>query len=133
MIATLPTITTHNGIFTITSVKTGEHRTFRVRTQKPEASFAPGSRVIGLLVGPDNTRDYKGFGFVGDNGQIHLWRKNQTPTFQAYAKMLEGMENHIDAGNIHVDAATKCRKCNRPLTTPQSVSSGIGPICESKE
>jgi hypothetical protein len=132
MIETIKTIATHNGTFTVTSIKTGEHRTFRVKTQKPDANFAPGSRVISLLVGPNNEGDYKGFGFVGDNGQIYLWGKYKTPTFQAYKRMLENMAGHIEAGNIDVLSATKCRVCNHKLTDPVSIETGIGPICAGR-
>ena len=131
MIATLPTIETHNGTFTVTSTKSGDHRTFRVRTQKADANFAPGSRIISLLTGPDNYSDYQGFGFVVD-GVIHLWRKNNTPLFRAYAAMLENMMANIDAGKINVQMATKCRVCNRKLTDPVSIETGIGPICAGK-
>jgi hypothetical protein len=132
MIETIKTIATHNGTFTITSVKSGDHRTFRVKTQKPDANFAPGSRIISLLTGPCNESDYRGFGFVNDNGQIYLWRNKQTPTFKAYANMLENMAQHIEAGNIDVQAATKCRVCNRKLTDPVSIETGIGPVCAGR-
>jgi hypothetical protein len=128
----MATIFTHNGTFTVTSNKTGSHRTFQVRTQKPDAKFAPGSRIISMLTGPDNHADYTGFGFVNDNGKIYLWAKKQTPTFRAYATMLENMAGHVQAGNIVVQAATKCRKCNRKLTDPISIETGIGPICAGK-
>ena len=130
---TIKTIATHNGTFTITSVKSGDHRTFRVKTQKADANFAPGSRVISLLVGPNNEADYKGFGFVGDNGQIYLWGKNQTPTFIAFKRMLENMAGHIEAGNIEVISATRCRVCNRKLTDPISADLGIGPVCRGDQ
>jgi hypothetical protein len=132
MIETIKTIATHNGTFTITSVKSGDHRTFRVKTQKPQANFAPGARVISLLTGPCNESDYQGFGFVHSDGSISLWRNKQTPTFQAYRKMLENMAQHIEAGNIDVQAATKCRVCNRKLTDPVSIETGIGPVCAGR-
>ena len=34
---------THNGTITVSNPATGQHRTFRVRTQKPDARFAPGT------------------------------------------------------------------------------------------
>ena len=51
-----------NGEITLTNRETGEHRTFRIRTNKEDARFAPGERVIALLTGPDNTTSYTGFG-----------------------------------------------------------------------
>lgn len=127
----MTTIFTHNGIFTVKSTKTGEHRTFRVRTQKDDARFAPGKRVLGLLTGSDNENDYQGFAFVDDFG-IHVWTKKRTPAFLAFAKMLEALTAHEAAGQVEVHAETVCRRCNRVLTDPISVTEGIGPICSGR-
>lgn len=124
-------VLTHNGIFTITSTKTGDHRTFKIRTQPLDSNFAPGKRVLYLLTGPNNTQDYKGFAFVDDNG-IHLWKKSQTPQYQAFVRMLLNLTQFEAEGKCTVQAATTCRVCNRTLTTPESIESGIGPICEGR-
>ncbi len=50
-------IFTHNGKFTIKSLRTGEHRTFQVRTQPDDAGFAPGKRILYLLIGSDNVNE----------------------------------------------------------------------------
>lgn len=123
---------THNGKFTVKSTRTGEHRTFRVRTQPQDSSFAPGKRVLALLTGPDNENSYTGFAFVDDFG-IHLWGKKKTEQYQALANMLERLQAHEDAGRVEVYAETTCRKCNRALTTPESILSGIGPVCGGRD
>lgn len=122
-----PNILTHNGVFTVKNPLTGEHRTYKIRTQKPDANFAPGKRVVSMLTGSDNTHDYTGFGFVLDTG-IQVWKKQAH--MAAHAKMLENLAEHARTGKVEVFAATRCRVCNRTLTTPESVASGIGPICE---
>lgn len=119
---------THNGKFTVKSTRTGEHRTFRIRTMDKKSSFAPGKRVLDLLSGPDNENDYVGFAFVDDFG-IHLWSKKRTEQYAALATMLEHLQKHEDAGRVEVYAETTCRCCNRTLTTPESVRTGIGPKC----
>ena len=58
---------THNGKVTLLSRRTGVHHTFQVKTQGKDASFMPGKRIVGLLVGPDNMGGYSSFGFVGDS------------------------------------------------------------------
>lgn len=124
-------VLTHNGVFTVRSTRTGEHRTFRVRTQPDDSSFAPGKRVLSLLVGPDNGNDYKGFAFVDENG-VYVWGSKRTDQYLKLAKMLEKLAEHSAAGRVEVFASTRCRVCNRTLTTPQSVESGIGPVCEGR-
>jgi hypothetical protein len=131
----------HNGLYTIQNRKTGEHRTFRVKTQKPDAPFAPGQRVIGLLTGSDNSErsgDYTGFGFVSDAG-VAVWAKKRgdgtTKTaWEWYAEMVWTLG--VDGGaspfaeQYTLEMSGQCVRCNRTLTTPESIRNGIGPICE---
>jgi hypothetical protein len=115
-------VITHNGVFTFRNPKTGGHRTFQVKCQPKDSNFAPGQRVVSLLVGPD--REFQQFGFVTD--RVHLWKKyRDSPNFTFYAKML------VEPKDMEVLAEVSCRVCNRPLTTPESILSGIGPICAS--
>ena len=123
---------THNGTFTVKSTKTGEHRTFRVRTQPLDSNYCPGKRVLSLLTGSDNENSYTGFAFVDDFG-IHVWGKKKTEQYLALATMLEHLQKHEDAGRVTVLAETTCRKCNRKLTTPESILSGIGPTCGGRD
>lgn len=138
----------HNGIFTITNPE-GEHRTFRIRTQKPDARFAPGERVVALLIGPDNGRDYQGFGFAKDDGII-VWKskrgQGKQSAFDWYAYLLrkgcealigqDGVEASADfdvGGRSYcIQAARHCLRCNRRLTHPASVLMGYGPECAGK-
>lgn len=123
-----PSILTHNGIWTVKSLKTGEHRTFLIKTQPKDSTFAPGKRVVALLSGSDNTTDYTSFGFVVD-GKINVWNKRRGSIYDSYARMLEQLAAHVANGNVEVLAATTCRVCNHKLTTPESIEAGIGPIC----
>src|SRR4051812_652590 len=77
----------HNGTYTIENATKGGHRTFRIRTQKADAKFAPGERVLSLLTGPDNTSDFSGFAFVKAD-RVVLWAKKKTPHNEIYANML---------------------------------------------
>jgi hypothetical protein len=126
-------VATHNCVVTVTNPETGNHRTLRIRTMKQDSKFAPGERVAELLVGPDNTSDYKGFGFVLPSGQIQLWKKNaDSPAFRWYAKFLSDMDSFVEQG-FQVQYQGSCRRCSRPLTDPESISSGIGPTCAGLE
>jgi hypothetical protein len=128
----------HNGFYTLNSRRTGEHRTFRIHTQPKDAEFAPSQRILGLLTGPDNESDYSGFAFVDDQG-IHVWRSKRggDALFEQYAEMLWSLT--LDAGhsqwaeNYQIMLDGRCVRCNRRLTTPESIRSGVGPICEGRE
>ena len=120
---------THNGTITIKSRKTGEHRTLRIKTVK----YRDGSehRVVSYLYGQDNENDYKGFGEIDRLGNVRLWRKSQgSELFRWYARFLTFPSKFANSVDVNFDG--RCRVCNRMLTTPESVASGIGPICAGK-
>ena len=129
-----------NGKYTLQNRETGEHRTFRVKTQAADASFAPGQRIVALLTGANNEADYTGFGFVTQDG-ITVWTKKRgdgiTKTaWEWYAEMLwtlgvdGGHSPFADKYSLMMEGA--CCVCNRALTTPESIKSGLGPICADK-
>jgi hypothetical protein len=121
---------THNGTITLENNATGGHRTFKVSTVTNEESGLHGKRIISLLHGPDNTADYHGFGFVNPDGSICVWRKyNSNSTYGKYARILTDLENYP---TITVHFEGRCIRCNRKLTRPDSITSGIGPECAKK-
>jgi hypothetical protein len=124
-------IATHNGYVSATSVRTGEHRTFKIWTQKDEAKFAPGERIVGLLSGPDNESDYRAFGFVVD-GEVRLFRKHLGQPFYQWAALFLAHPERME-GKVEITFEERCRKCNRHLTDPLSVTLGIGPVCRGDE
>jgi len=125
-----------NGTFTLTNGN-GGHRTLQIRTQKEDAKFAPGKRIIALLTGPDNTSDYKPFGFVNENG-ISVWSKKRgkEQKFESLARMLwvmahEEVNSYTERG-CELKQSRKCIRCNRKLTDPTSIDMGIGPVCRGE-
>lgn len=119
---------THNGEITIRNTETGNHRTFKIRTQKQDANFRPGERILYLLIGPDNTKNYKGFAFIEPDGRISVWRKYASDSvFQKFADMVANPQKYQPRAEYLYSGA--CRICNRKLTNPESIKSGIGPEC----
>lgn len=126
-----PSVLTHNGTLTVVSGKTGSHRTFKIKTQPADAKFKPGSRIISMMTGPDNEVSYESFGEVTGSG-INVWFKKRAK-YDAYASMLSRLPYLMENGKADVMFATTCRRCNRKLTSPESISSGIGPQCSMQE
>jgi len=124
-------LATHNGYITIQNTLRGTHRTFRIKRQKDSASFLPGQRILGILTGPNNIDDYMQIGTVGDNGEIRLWRKHDTLHFRKLIDVLQHRDKWAALGVKYLIDG-RCYRCNRTLTTPQSISNGIGPECAKR-
>lgn len=128
----VPTIATHNGTVTVYNPATQGHRTFRVKSQPDDAAFAPGERVLGLLTGSDNERDYTQFAFVKEDGRVIVWKKFRGGVYDRFADMLRRPEAYESRGVEYTWDQVRCRKCNRKLTTPESLADGIGPDCSGR-
>ncbi len=141
---TRPAVKLFNGKYTIESKQTGEHRTFWVRTQEADAEFAPGKRIVSLLTGSQNDDEscYTGFAFVDDGG-IRVWASkaragardgSDSHRWLQFADLLwtlalDGAFSPWAAKGFTILMEGACARCNRTLTTPESIRRGIGPIC----
>lgn len=128
-----------NGTYTLSNPKSGGHSTLDISTQKSDAKFAPGKRIIYLLTGPDNCADYKSFGFVYDDG-IVVWKKyrgqGELSKHEKLARILWSMwtlranSPYTKHGVTMIESCT-CVFCNRKLTDTLSALTGVGPECAS--
>jgi hypothetical protein len=130
----------HTGTYTIENNSTGDYRTFLVKHRQPEdKEFMPGKRLVGLLTGPDNFHDFKLFGYVDENSDsITVFKKHKSTVYEKYARMIDvliGLHPTDDERlkNYTVRESRLCRRCGRKLTTPESLTKGIGPECEEKD
>lgn len=131
----------NKGTFTILNEKTGQHRTFMIRRQDKDASFAPGKQIVSIMKGTDNEHDFRGFGFI-DNTNIVMWkrslRENPIQDIDKMAHILHSMlrlglrSPFFDKG-LTIMPSTTCFICGRKLTNPESIETGIGPVCAGKE
>lgn len=131
-----------NALFTLKSLKTGEHFTFKVQqatkwsTKEQKAvAVAPPAWHVKVLTGPDNSRNYKAIGLLR-NGvfayRLSTPRCESATAFNWFWRMLtEGsQERFVEQCQFH--HAGRCGRCGRLLTVPSSIESGIGPECQDK-
>lgn len=121
---------THNGFVTVKNTKTGKHRVMRIWSKDFGGDK---KRVAGLLTGRnrDVNDDWTDFAFVGDDGRLRVWKRHRGTEYDALAKILEHVERGEELGlEYHIEG--RCRLCNRELTDPESISTGIGPVCAKK-
>lgn len=111
------------GLYTVQH-ETG-HTTFRVKIQPSDAEFAPGATLIEVLVGQDNTSDYSTFGFLRD-GRVFPFK-----SFRSHEALLEHAHQFLRDPAAAL-SAKHCARCNRVLTTPESIAAGMGPECSKR-
>ena len=134
----------YDGWFTVESGRTGDHRTFEIRTQADDASFAPGRRVVSLLSGAnrDDRYSWTGFAFIraeGDREFFEPWKRyHGKRPWVDYADILNhffatgcALRDYEEMG-FRMLSELKCRRCFRALTHPESIETGYGPECARK-
>lgn len=126
-------IARHNAVITIEH--DGQHRTFMIRTIMEGERFGnPGQRIVALLTGPDrnNPRNWDNFGFVHPGGVISVFRnrrgEGKKSAYEWYSLMLMNPAAWEPKGYVYLLMAF-CNRCNRPLTVPESIRTGLGPVC----
>ena len=134
-------ITAGNATFTVDNGK-GQHYTFKVRHKGLEErdGFTPnGCYFVSLLTGPNNEFDYTYLGVFNPKAMkqaviLRLTRASRMNDDSVpvrvfrWAAWLAKWEQPLPAGySLHHEGS--CGRCGRTLTTPESVTSGIGPEC----
>lgn len=121
----------NDGYYTVV-LEDGTHRTFRIRTQSADSDFAPSKQIIATLTGSDNTSNYTQWGFV-NGATINVW-KSKTDKIGNWAQLATALitGDHAAAGMRYAVESNNCYRCNRQLTDPESVATGLGPICRNK-
>ncbi len=144
-------LTAGHARFTLVSRRTGERKTFEVevaRPRTPAAAQAPEYDRPGyfarLLVGPDNEGDYHYLGFVhyADSGALKI-KPNKHGWGAEAIRCFEWLLGRVNLASVPAVQAQfseqaefwhegRCGRCGRTLTVPESVASGIGPVCAGK-
>ncbi len=117
-----------NGFYTLT-LPCGTHRTFRIFTQG-KGGFA-GKRLIGLLIGPENTKDFENFAFLSPDG-FEIWKRFKNQKHAEYAALIWMLASGEKLDGHELAISTRCLVCNRELTTPQAIQDRIGAKCKAR-
>lgn len=119
-----------NSTITIKSSLSGKHYTYRVKKIREDGPVY----YVSLLNGSDNEKSYCYIGLydsVSNKFKITSKSKmtyNSTPV-KAFQYFIKGFDNKMFPKHLEVYHENKCGRCNRKLTTPESIESGFGPEC----
>jgi len=123
--------------------KDGDYRTLKVETKPLDAITLPGKTIISYLHGPDNSRDYSGFGFINHDKEgdevFYLWKKHKkedgspSESAKSLVRAVEILLKKPEkAGLEYATRSGNCYRCGRQLTVPASINAGLGPDCAKK-
>ena len=124
-------VTAGNAIFTLRNPATGNRFTFRVRRSEPREGAEP-ILFVGVLTGEDNTGDYSYLGCIFPDG-FRVTKKSRisadAPSARAFAWFWRRVSAGADVSPAEVWHTGHCGRCGRLLTVPESIETGLGPVC----
>lgn len=105
--------------------------TFKVSKKKDQSDNEAPLFFVSVLSGPNNTQDYTCIATIrgGKLSPTKRFADSPPPSYKAFAwyftRSVAGLPT-VGAKFYHHGS---CCRCGRVLTTPESVTSGIGPVC----
>ena len=122
---------------TFQSRRTGTRFTYRVQAAAPRAGDArTPPHFVAVLVGPDNDHGYSYLGTIFDREIYTHGRKSRIATDAPSAVAFAWVWRYLSGGRRHPELAVyhegRCGRCGRRLTTPESIETGLGPVCAVK-
>jgi hypothetical protein len=130
-----------SAIFTVSNGK-GDRHTFRVaHPSKNGTKDEDGPLFVGRLTGPDNDADYSYMGiFKPERGDLVLTgasRRAGLDEDSQVVKVFVWAVRRVRDGKplpegYAIQHEGRCCRCARRLTTPESIETGIGPVCAAK-
>lgn len=115
---------------TLKSLATGKHFTFKVERSKNNKGFR-----VALLRGPDNETAYTFLGLMSNDGHVEIRNTKMTnaPSARGFVWTMKHLiENQGIPEKLEIWHEGRCGRCGRKLTHPESLESGLGPICEAR-
>lgn len=118
--------------FTIESKVTGKHYTFKVTAPKNKNDLL----WVSLLTGTNDEYHYLGTMFlVNSRWQYRLTAKSKPEhkVHRIFAWFIFQLQRGADMNpDLVFRHSGVCSRCQRKLTTPQSIDLGMGPVCYGK-
>lgn len=120
-----------NATLTIRSSKTGNRFTYRIRQSEDKGDGKAPVFFVALMNGPDNDESYIYLGTIFA-GRFRLTAKSKVSKDAPSAIAFDWFSRNWESEAVEVWHEGSCGRCGRKLTVPESIESGIGPVCERK-
>lgn len=125
-----------NARFTIESLETGTRFTYRVTKPRREGGLIGQDPplFVSVLTGSDNTSDYEYLGVIFPDTGFRVTRRSRisddAPSARAFRWLWKRISEDRPLEKARFWHEGRCGRCGRALTVPESIASGIGPVCE---
>lgn len=119
---------------TLRSTKTGNRFTYKVTRAKGKDESRPW--FVSLMNGRDNENSFAYMACIFGEKLVRTSKSKvsaDAPSFRAFRYAFERLMRDGEAPGVEVWHEGRCGRCNRKLTVPESIETGLGPICAGKE
>lgn len=122
-----------NAYVTFQSQRTGVRFTYHVEQAELRPGQTTAPHLVSVLTSPDF---YEYLGVIFERRTYMRGVKSAISNHAPSAVAFAWVWRTLSAGKMHPDLSVwhegRCGKCGRRLTTPESIASGLGPICASR-
>lgn len=125
-------------LFTLKSLKTDRHVTFKVRKPKKVSAGTPSTitHFVSVRDDADGEGSYSYLGTINAAGAFYHGRKSLVAHDHWRTNAARWLFEHLARDELPARSELwhegRCGKCGRVLTVPESIASGIGPECAKK-
>jgi hypothetical protein len=124
-----------NAKFTLVSKKTSKRFTYHIRAAKKRHKDDNPLLFVRVLDGPCNQSDYRYIGYIIPQKVGLVAGKKGLPTADSY-RALNWAINKFAAeempDELELWHSGNCGACGRELTVPESIATGLGPVCAKR-
>ena len=121
-------------LFTMVSQKTGARYTYKV--SKSRTDKESNLRFVKVLSGPNNETDYGYLGYIDTRkpGVMFPGKKGKpgATSYKAIAFVIAKVTKGVMPEHLEFYHSGQCGCCGRTLTVPESIKTGLGPVCAGK-
>lgn len=121
---------------TFQSRRTGNRFTYKISQASESRNGKPPPHFVALLVGPDNSRSYEFLGTIFERKAYAHGRNSKVSESATGAIAFMWVWRKLSAGQMHEELDVwhegRCGRCGRRLTTPESIETGLGPVCAGR-
>ena len=126
-----------NAIATFVSKRTGTRFTYRIQAPREPRRYQWINNFVSVLTGPDNSRDYEFLGTLQGDERAFVHAASSriaadAPAVRAFAWAWLWLRRDVMPEELEIHHEGRCGRCGRRLTTPESITRGIGPECAQK-